>query len=259
MERRMINRLVFSFYLYPGWDKEYINNCHLHLIEYYASRFDKATICLNIGDGVTREDIQKLQKQFIRIFKGKNLELKEYQNTELRETNIFYNEIALKLKDLDGLTFFAHNKGITEAAMGNDIIKWISGLYYFSLEFMDDVYNAFGNQKLCYGSFPQSSPWETTKWFYGGTFFWINGNGLYEYMQSANKELPLLDNRWYDEFFLGRLMDINSFLWGSLGYYMPYYDMNETLYLPIDEKIKQIYPYQYETFNIFYQTYAIKS
>lgn len=205
-------RLIFSFYLTNENLYDDINQLHLRLLSKYINRFDDVIFCIIVNNDIDYSVVRELQKIVVNI-SCKNLKFKIYENTNYRESYILYNEIALKLNELDGLTFFAHNKGISDTFGAVNAKIWICALYFFSFE--TELPSNYLNGPIAYG--PLKSVGCNYKfkhaiqnkydWTYCGTFFWLKAQELYSYMKFWQEELPELTTRWYSELFLGNLME----------------------------------------------------
>ena len=182
----MNRKLVFSFYINDNFHDE-INEIHFKCLNHFKEAFDLADISFIVDEEYNKEYLREAQDRFLSIFLGKNISFSIVPNNEFRESKVFYDKIATRLKDED-LVFFGHNKGVTNVLKYDrqEIYIWVTGMYYFSLNFMDDVESRLLNEKYyCYGSFlsKNDEPEKCNKngWYYVGTFFWINGKKLYQY------------------------------------------------------------------------------
>ena len=207
----MNRKLVFSFYINDNFHDE-INEIHFKCLNHFKEAFDLADISFIVDEGYNKEYLREAQDRFLSMFLGKNISFSIVPNNEFRESKVFYDKIATRLKDED-LVFFGHNKGVTNVLKYDrqEIYIWVTGMYYFSLNFMDDVESRLLNEKYyCYGSFlsKNDEPEKCNKngWYYVGTFFWINGKKLYQYMVNNEIQLPVLSDRFYDEEFLGNII-----------------------------------------------------
>ena len=208
-------RLVFSFYLTNDNLYNEINQFHLKFLSMYIHRFDEVVFCIIVENDVNKEVIIELQKIII-SFNCRNVSFKIYPNTTYRESYVLYNEIATKLGVLDGLTFFGHNKGISDV-FGKDNVKiWISLLYFFSFEV--ELPNNFMNGDLIYGPLKsvgcnykfRHSITNRFDWTYCGTFFWMKCQEIDSYVKYWDIPIPELTNRWYSEMFPGNIICENE-------------------------------------------------
>ena len=218
-------RLIFSFYLTNDWEESETNILHIRLLSKYLGTFDDVIFCLITNNDIKPEVVKNFQRLIISKCNG-DITFKMYKNTNYRESLVLYNEISKKLKDLDGVTFFGHNKGISNSYFGIENVKmWICALYYFSFEY--DLPFDFLNGPMSYGplkvcccnEFFISSGQSVHDWHYAGTFFWLKCQQLDFYLKSNNIELPQLTNRWYSEMFLGNVMP-NTEAWSYNDRYL---------------------------------------
>ena len=105
-------RLVFHFYANKGWQGNIANICHFNCLKHFSNVFDEATIVVCDG-GAGEESISEAKHLFVDIFDSIPVTVKTAQNTHYFEAETFYNEIVSKAGKLDGITFFAHNKGVS--------------------------------------------------------------------------------------------------------------------------------------------------
>lgn len=205
-------RLVYAFYNKPDWENDYITLLHCKMLERYINVFDEVVFCIIIDDLSDTNAIKKIEKHILTIY-NKNITFKIVENNNYRETYVFYTEIFLKMKQLDGLTFFAHTKGQSEMESREEAIAFILGSYFFSLENTDNIdkYPFYGSFKMLNNS-PLSMKGNRYDWFYVGTFFWGNYNKIYN---EHKNNFVLFSNRWFNEMFPGWLYESEKC--GSLG------------------------------------------
>ena len=208
-------RMIYSFYINDESFEHPINKLHFKLLERYIHKFDEVIFCIIIDDKERYDLIQRIENFIISIF-HKQITFKVYENTNYRESLVFYNEIASKMEYLDGVTFFGHNKGISDTASRESIEMWVAAMYYFNLEF-DVPFDL--NGYLFYGALKSgevkiSCLRETLAprydWFYCGTFFWGKYQDVYRYINNNNIKIPLLCNRWYSEMFPGEITSVDN-------------------------------------------------
>lgn len=207
----MNRKLVFAFYV-NGEYEDTINNIHFDCIRNYANRFDEADINFILDRDYPENYLLDAQRRFSEIFLGKNISFSMYDNTEYREAVIFRDKIATRLKD-EELVFFAHNKGTTNVKKYDrtQIYTWVTAMYFYSLNFMDEVQQQLYNGKYySYGPFlTKNNEREHANkygWYYIGTYFWINCRKLYQYMKNEEIDVPEMGDRFYAEEFLGNII-----------------------------------------------------
>ena len=154
-----MKKLVFSFYISRDWETNKANLLHFLCLKYYNEVFDKAEIYIIVDNRKDYENIQKVKEKFLSIFsKIEQISFSIIDNTPYRESFVVKHYIFDKLGE-DELVFFAHNKGITNFINPNYpseyVTKWIVGLYFYSLNFIDEVIDWLFNSNfaLSYGPF----------------------------------------------------------------------------------------------------------
>lgn len=225
-------RMIYHFYVSNEWDTSITNKIHFACLKKYAHIFNEVIICLSIDNIEDKETIKNVELFFLDLGLSPNITFKIIENSYLRDAETFYNEIVLKLGDYDGLTFFAHNKGTTnlKTMAIDEVSKWITSLYYFSLEYVDEMaYLLTDGREMSYGpllvavdynELPEifddgTSKYDfidranvllgKNKYFYMGTFFWLNTLTINDYIKKNNIEIPQLSDRWYAENFCANI------------------------------------------------------
>ena len=226
----MKKRLIFNFYIDEGWKDNHINKIHFYCLNYFKDVFTEMIFMVSLNDVNNNRLIYDFEQYILSLELCPNIQFIVKNNHIFREAKNFYDEIALKLGELDGLTFFAHNKGITNYNSGNyendGIEKWVTSMYYGCLERPDEmVYWLSDGRKLAYGTlldiinneypddrlfFDSLGLWlGKRRYFYMGTFFWMNCSMIKYYMENNNVPLPQLVDRWYAENFFANIFDVS--------------------------------------------------
>lgn len=208
----MTKRLIFSFYADDGFDENIANKLHFKCLRRYSNVFDEVTVCIMADDVENRDLIYRVRNEFLKIFNCK-ITFKTYPNSSLREAYVFENEITKKLGRLDGITFFAHNKGMTNVTNDicdkNSVLRWVFGMYFLSLEFMGEVEDELSEDSkgLFYGSYltEMSTIENAAHMWYAGTFFWLNGEKIDRYCGSNGISTPPVNDRFYAELYPGSI------------------------------------------------------
>ena len=210
----MTKKLVYSFYVSEDTYHLKINEIHFRCLDKFKGSFDCVDITFIVDDRERDMDyVYDAEKRFLEMFRGKDIQFSLVDNNEFRESYVFYNKVATKL-DENELVFFGHNKGVSNVDKYDirQIYTWVCGMYYYSLNFMDEVqYKLVGRKFYSFGSFPTKNdePEKPNKygWYYIGTFFWINCVKLRQYMRIHDIDVPEMGDRFYDEEFLGNIID----------------------------------------------------
>ena len=226
----MNKRLIYYFYLTPDFKENLANRINLECLGRYARVFDSAEIYLSLDDTDDDALIRAAEIEFVSMpFRG-DISFRIIQNTEFCESKVIKEEILDKISEIDDSVFFAHAKGYTNVETYADrmdsVQKWIVGCYFLSLEFMDEVDKfVMGGSapEITYGSFPVCAQHKITEdeftkdfasifpgrikynWYYSGTFFWLNGKKMHNYINVFSPTLPKMDSRYFGERMLGNI------------------------------------------------------
>ena len=262
-------KLKFIYYLWVpvnGFSK--MMDIHWNCLEQYSHVFDETLFLVACDDKKNENVFFAIDK--IKSLGFKNLEIKIVENLPSRESFYVKREIFDHLDNFDGLTFFAHTKGVSEYDSQfslNNISAWISSLYFFNLSFIDDVKDKLINEKyLSYGTFGQDGDFITTKykWIYSGTFFWINGTKLKKFIDENNIKIPTLYDwttniifkdtpKMYSENILSSIYDLDYA-------YFKQTDLHQISYYNILEAIEKLYNKdELEQFYDFYHNIALRN
>lgn len=192
-------RLIYSLYIKDDLCNDDIYQIHYKLIKKYKYVFDEIIIIFVMQDNY--DIVFRLKSLFIDLLDGiKSITfITETNDQNYREGIIYKNYIIDNLNEYDGLTFFAHSKGVSNmyGLEHIDNLKlWIFSMYYLNLNWIDEVknsiseYSTFGN-KYCYGGlyFKDKRHNNVHNWFYSGSFQWINTKKLYKYIKDNNIDI----------------------------------------------------------------------
>ena len=221
----MKNRLIFHFYLTDNWLEQKTNKIHLCCLKYFANIFNEMTFVIVIDDLTNTDLIYGFEDFIINLKVCTNINFIVKHNTVFRDSQTFYDEIVSKIDKLDGLTFFGHNKGLTNYTnpvfKRDDVEKWITTMYYGCFSDVQEMEYALTEDRCVgYGTLLSSYTLQDDKtkkehsaiWFgkeryqYMGTFFWINCQTLCAYMKNTEKSLPIMADRWYAENFFSNII-----------------------------------------------------
>ena len=209
----MVNKkLIFYFYLTEENVNNEIYTLHYKCLEIYAHLFDEMLFVLSLDDINNKQLIQMWETKLLALHTKGSITFDIIKNNKYCESYAFKKYVVDKLK-VNDLVFFGHGKGITNITKYNPelIKKWIVGMYYYNLNFIEEVEDSLIKRKfLSYGAFlsKNKKDWANKyHWFYIGTFFWLNSKKIYDYIKNNNIEMPLFCDRFYDEEFLGNIYD----------------------------------------------------
>lgn len=191
---------------------------HFNLLRRYANVFDESVFVLSFKKELMgNKDLMRHYMDYIIGLGFYNVRFKIEENTEFRECKAF-NEEVVENRDNDGkLVFFGHNKGTTNT-YNESLYRLICSMYYFNLNFMDDTeFRLIGDECPFYGFPLLNAKWsepEATcvmpiyKYFFYGTFFWVNWTVLNEIVTHKGREYPKLASRYYAENFPANTVEI---------------------------------------------------
>lgn len=229
-------RLIFHFYVKEGWKESVTNRIHLECLKRYSHIFNEVIFVISIDDITNYNLLRDVELTILDLNFTPNISFNIVENNYLRDSQTFYDFIATKLDEYSGLTFFGHNKGTTnlDSYELKNVANWITSMYYLSLEYVDEMnYSLTDGRELSFGSLlNEIKPYEIEvteegieprkqfadkndvflgkhKYLYMGTFFWLNGGSISEYMKKNNIEIPKLTDRWYAENFCANLFKLD--------------------------------------------------
>lgn len=210
------------YYLYAPRIIPDIYDLHIRLLNQYIYIFDNINLYIGIDN---RESNKKYIIDLYTMYLSKSnlsksINIIPIENDPVdREGKCFKEYVIDKLSDYD-IVLFGHGKGISNYK-NKSLIEWINGLYYFNLNYIDDVEDTLINNNQCsYGSYflSHSLLYNRFKWIYSGGFQWINCKVLKSYIDNNkinvdkfynNLHKRILYNdvasRWFSEGFLGCL------------------------------------------------------
>lgn len=205
-------RLVYHFYAGRGCLDNVANICHFRCLKYYSEVFDEAIIVIVCDDNLV-EDANEIKKKFIDILNTPNITFKIRQNNPYYEAGTFYDEIVDNPTPYGGLTFFGHNKGVSnvfdEDKSKTAILSWICALYYYGLNFTDEVEKELCSKpsSIFYGPYLMQDSYIANKYhlWYAGTFYWVNSERL-----KRNRTIPVMCDREYAEWLPGEIGGIGT-------------------------------------------------
>ena len=216
-------RLIFHFFIPSDYETNPAIGMHYRCLEKYHKVFDAAEFFISSTEESAKytEDVKA---KLFSIFKCKDIRIKEVENDEFYESRTFKEQVIDRIAGFNGLIFFGHTKGVGDVNRFIDnmenILMWVYGLYFYSLEFMDEVMNKLvrgqmGMASIMYGSFCQTLDEKWTKAIYSGTFFWINAKSLADDIENGVIKVPRMANRFFDEEF-PLVYNFNG-CWGKLS------------------------------------------
>ena len=210
-------RLVYHFYAFDGMQNSKTCELHFACLSEYAKIFTESLFVIAVEDTSRTDLTDYVKKRLIDCGFVNNVKFEVIKNNEWQETATFYDKVVKRMDKEEGLTFFAHSKGIGNEIDGrfnmDEIHQWIIALYFLNLSYMKDVVQTLIRSPflMTYGALKCS--WEDIenkyRWIYSGTFFWLNGQRIMSYLKRYNIEVPTPHNRYYSECFLGDILTID--------------------------------------------------
>ena len=215
-------KIVFHYYL--SSDKSLDRTCykiHDFCLRRYLKFFDDVVFVISIDNDIEDAEIYKIKDMVLSSCKSSaNITLQVVENKPFyREAETFFREIVDKKEEYEGIIFFGHNKGTTNAYDEN-IFTWITCLYFFNLEPIDEVENtfyksaalAYGGPTLNYKDYENAPVLSKYHFHFSvGTFFWVNIKRLKHICSLKGIKIPGLVDRWSAENFISDLFDIEEY------------------------------------------------
>lgn len=207
-------RLVFHFYQNEGWEENFANILHYKCLKHYSHLFDESLIIISTDFDPCSDEVIEAKRKLASCIKSPLTIIKVKKNSAYCEGGTFKEEVVDHLDKIDGLVFFAHNKGVScmssNGAYDPDSLSvWICGMYFYCLEFLDEVISRLCVKTVAafYGAFFMYAEWirNASHTWYSGTFFWINPGRVLKW---ANK-IPEIFDREYAEWFPGEVFGQN--------------------------------------------------
>lgn len=200
----MKKTLLFYFYFPNDYlDKLYVY-MHFYFLKKYSILFDKVVILLGFDD-FNPILVNSVKHKIIETIRCRDLEINVVKNESvLRDAYFFKKYFIDELDKFEGLVFFGHSKGGGWTI--NNTFKWVNVMYYYNLEFIDDVVNKLSSDdnSIFYGTFKiekvtdfnQTIKERLLAW-YAGTYFWMNVDKLKRFLYENNIDLS---NYFKDKF-----------------------------------------------------------
>lgn len=162
------------FYLYGSDKMPEIYNLHFLCINLFQNIFDEFQFVISVDNNnqQTFEKYKSILQSCIEYRKAEYIMIKN--DPVSREYNPFKTFVIEQIPKLrDTWLFYAHGKGMSDDWADTNIVRrWIMAMYYFNLNYIDDVENKFHNGYDAYGTMliRKKEPERQNEWYFAGTF-----------------------------------------------------------------------------------------
>jgi len=223
----MERTLVYHIYLSDNIETNLAYKINAECLKHYIKNFDNIKYVMVMDDINDKELRLKGIKYVSDISLSGNVDIIFRLNTELGEAATVRDYVANV--DNNDITFFCHTKGIghldkkNEKVDSDSIINWILVMYYYNLNFIDEMENFFmgklGPIEAFYGTLlmsltdKQNYPVFLPEQHYSGSFYWVNKPFIRKIKDKINLEKYTFNNRYDAEFFPGYLFNLSK--WGD--------------------------------------------
>lgn len=218
----MKKRLVFFIYVDVAYRNSKIYDVHFYNLKQFRGCFDCCTFWLSLKD-FSKENIEFASEIVCKLLNCgylENTEFKMHENDVLREARCFDKEIFSHIcGSVNEVVFFGHTKGLSNT-FNDSVLVWITSMYYFGLNFKEDIDSAFyygGVVGKAFYGFPlmkMSRPfceWIRTPYMYAGTFYWTNTEKARRLKEFYGYELENISDRGYAETFPSNNFNFDNF------------------------------------------------
>ena len=200
--------LIFSFFIPNDYETNEAIKMHYACLWKYHHLFDSAEFFIRSTEE-SSVYVDSVKMTLTNIFKCKDLRLKEIENDCFNESRVVKDYLVDRLDQFeDTMVFVGHTKGTNDVARyggtgaGESFLKWIYGLYFYSLEFIEEaekkLFTVFhGRYHTFFGSFPTTI--DDSKCFLSGNFYWVNPMALNYDIKTGEIAIPNMWNRMYAE------------------------------------------------------------
>ena len=210
-----IRRLVYHFYVTPKWRELEVVKIHLACLEEYAENFTESIFVLSMEDINDTQSVYELEKKIIDIG-FTNVTFKVRPTNWLCESDTLDKEIFQHMGELEGITFFAHSKGVNNEILNyhnmtkESVFQWIVAMYYLTQDSINEVKGKlYGPHGILFGALKTFRTDLTNKyhWIYSGTFYWVNAIRLHDTIKLNNIFVPKCTDRFFSEHVMGNILD----------------------------------------------------
>lgn len=191
-------------------DVEKFEKLHLNCLKAYSKIFTSATFIISREEGVTDDEIIDLQKKIIDCGFLTTRFVVVDNDSIYGECYTWKKYVIENEENFSGLTFYGQTKGITHE-FSNSMTDWAIALYYFNLEYANNVFFNLTNPEskcissgifLIRGNDDPHSEYEVDyHHIYSGNMYWLNQDRLSLWYKENGKspEDYQIKNRWSAE------------------------------------------------------------
>jgi hypothetical protein len=171
----MKKNLIYYLYLENPYFIDKTTLIHLNCLKFFKNIFDgEKIIYVTSNNKIENEDEIKGLFDF---FNTTNITFK-VNDSEKRESFYFLEQMS-KIESESSITFFAHNKGVTNNGEPDSLLNWILSMYFFNLSglYISEINDSLNDKYNFYGVLRKTvscPPWVYSNWHYSGTYFWFN-------------------------------------------------------------------------------------
>ena len=101
--RQPEKRLVFHFYVKEGWKEFITNRIHIECLRHYSHIFDEVVFVISLDDITNYELIRDVELSILDLNFTPKISFNIVENNYLRDSQTFYDFIASKLDEYNGL------------------------------------------------------------------------------------------------------------------------------------------------------------
>lgn len=200
--------LIFSFFIPDDYETNIAIRMHYACLLKYSYLFDSAEFFIASTEG-SKKYVNSVKLSLVNIFPCKDIRIKEIENDLFYESRVLKDYVIDRLDEFkETMIFFGHTKGTNDVTRyggaGEDghFLKWIYGLYFYSLEFIGEaerkLFTIFhGRHHTFFGSFPTID--ESDRCFLAGDFYWINPMALKKDIETGEVKISEMWDRAYAE------------------------------------------------------------
>lgn len=202
--------LIFHFFIPDDYETNIAIRMHYACLHKYSGLFDSAEVVISYTKD-SEKYIKSVQFSLLNVLKIRDVRMIVKENDLFCEAQTLNEYFCNNIQYFNNtLVFFAHTKGVTNVNSScyyeygiERFLMWIYALYFYSLEFIDEVENMLifahlGRIRAIYGPMQTKSGDGV---FYPGAFYWLNPMTIKNDINSGEISLPLFDNRVFAERF----------------------------------------------------------